>query len=193
MGVSEEATASERSPTGCRKRNGADTLEGGADTDTLTYITRQRAVRVTEGSVDSQGRSDDGEAGEGDRVAAGVERIEGSSSDDHLVGDSGSEELHGWGGNDRLEPKAGGSSLFGGAGADHLVGANGHWDELNGGSGDDTIDSRDNEGDWLQCGSGESTLDFDEDWDSLDSDCTGPQSASTPLDISEPLTRSGLL
>jgi hypothetical protein len=87
---------------------GADTMGGGPGTDLVSYWTAPGSVRVTLG--DGPG---DGAAGENDHVQGDVENLEGSTSDDVLVGDGGPNELAG---------SLGSDALYGGAGADRLIG-----------------------------------------------------------------------
>jgi Ca2+-binding RTX toxin-like protein len=61
---------------------GADVLVGGSGRDVVGYAFRTRPV-----SADLDGLADDGEAGEGDRVARDVEDLWGGSANDRLTGD----------------------------------------------------------------------------------------------------------
>jgi Ca2+-binding RTX toxin-like protein len=87
-------------------KGGADVLDGQAGSgDQVWYGSRTGAV-----TVDLDGSSgDDGEAGEGDTVSAGVEQVVAGSGDDQLVGNSaanyfrggpGADSISGAGGND---------------------------------------------------------------------------------------------
>jgi Ca2+-binding RTX toxin-like protein len=116
---------------------GADTLAGGAGTDTVTYDERSAAVAVTVG-----GGANDGVAGEGDDVAADVERVVGGAGDDTLTAGSG---VH---------------VLAGGPGADTLDGGAGV-DSIEGGDGDDTVEARDGAVDQIDCGGGQDTAHID--------------------------------
>jgi Ca2+-binding RTX toxin-like protein len=98
---------------------GADTINGGAGTDTVLYSTR--AARVF---VDLDGAADDGQAGEGDRVATDVESMVGSSHDDTLVGNAANNSIQGGPGRDQLFGQDGFDTLDGGTGADTLSGGN---------------------------------------------------------------------
>ena len=98
---------------------GADSLDGGDGVDTLEYLRSTAGVTVNL----STGLASGGDA-EGDTIL-NVERVFGSSFDDHLTGDANDNVLLGREGND---------TLIGGAGNDHLRGSIGA-DSLTGGSG----------------------------------------------------------
>ncbi|HEV7752212.1 MAG TPA: MopE-related protein [Baekduia sp.] len=112
---------------------GADDYRGGSGYDTLSYASYTSPVRVTVGAG-----ADDGSVGEADTVAGDLERIDGGTGDDQLIG------------------SAAGELLSGGAGSDAIDGAGGA-DLLFGGSGDDTIASRDGVADLVSCGDGTDT------------------------------------
>lgn len=77
---------------------GPDALSGGDDLDAVTYMTRAGAVAVSVGAPGG-----DGQAGEGDDVAADVERVIGTALADRLSGAAGlALELEGGGGNDQI-------------------------------------------------------------------------------------------
>ena len=100
---------------------GADVLNGWAGTDWADYITSSAAVTVNLLTNIATG----GDA-EGDTFLY-IERVYGSSHDDHIIGDNGVNYLRGWSGDDQL---------FGGAGNDYLQGGLGA-DALDGGAGSD--------------------------------------------------------
>jgi hypothetical protein len=110
---------------------GADVYRGGTGFDTLTYASYSSSVRVTVGA----GVADDGSVGETDDVGGDLERVDGGTGDDTLIGSGASELLNGGAGNDALD---------GAGGADFL----------SGGAGDDTIDARDGVADVVSCGDG---------------------------------------
>lgn len=127
--------------------NGSDTMIGG-EGDTVSYAKRANNVHA-----DLAGDADDGEAGEQDRIAAGIRALlggagddvlQGSSSDDLLVGSGGSDALFGRGGDDRLQggrtqsPETTNDRLHGGPGSDYLDGGGGD-DLLRGGLGLDQL------------------------------------------------------
>ena len=119
--------------------NGADVLNGGLDTDTVTYSTptggpplssRQQGVVVTLDAV-----ANDGEAGppaEGDNVGADrqLENVVGTLNDDQLTGSAGTNVLLGSNGTDTLNGGGGDDTLNGGPGDD----------TENGDAGNDTFD-----------------------------------------------------
>lgn len=113
---------------------GADSVTGGAGFDAISYATRGGAVNVDLGSP-----AGDGEAGEGDDVAADVEQVTGGGGDDRLTGTGAANTLIGGGGKDRLAGGAGLDLLAGGEGDDLLDGGPGA-DTLLGGEGGDQLD-----------------------------------------------------
>jgi Ca2+-binding RTX toxin-like protein len=100
---------------------GADRIVGGSGQDTASYAARTRGVRVTVGAG-----ADDGEAREGDDVAADVERVVGGRGDDTLVARVGVDSiLQGGDGDDLLRLRDARSSLDSaicGAGSDLVEG-----------------------------------------------------------------------
>ena len=135
---------------------GDDLLDGGADTDVIRggagddLVSYARRVPVR---VDLDGKADDGETGEGDRVGTDVEAIEGGAAADRLTGNARANDLFGNGGADTLRGGAGSDELSGGIGADVLDGGTGR-DSFWGGPGRDQITSRDRSADQVgSCGS----------------------------------------
>lgn len=94
----------------------ASTFAGGAGTDTISYETRAAPVTVTLDDV-----ADDGQTGEGDRIAADVEAVTGGSAADKLTGGPGP------------------NTLTGGAGDDELFAQDGAVDTLGCGDGNDVV------------------------------------------------------
>ena len=94
-------------------RGAADELIGAGGTDTVTYASRTLPV-----TADLDGVADDGEQGEGDRIATSVENLTGGSGNDRLTGSAGVNTLNGGSGNDALDGGLGGDLLLGGAGTD---------------------------------------------------------------------------
>jgi Ca2+-binding RTX toxin-like protein len=137
-----------------------DKLFGGDGTDTADY-----SLRVARLTITLDGLADDGEAGEGDNVAADVENVIGGSDRDVLVGSGAAnvldgrgadDQLFGRGGNDRLEGGAGNDTLMGEEGNDALIGTDGD-DHLIAGDGDDDL-SGGGGTDVLEAGAGRDTL-----------------------------------
>jgi hypothetical protein len=115
---------------------GRDTFVGGDGDDSVEYRGRTGGVTVT-----LDGRPDDGEAGEGDNIAADVENVVGGAGPDRLVAGTG----------------ATGTRLIGGPGNDTIT-ASRFEDRVEGQEGDDTIDTRDGRFDSVDCGAGTDTL-----------------------------------
>ena len=137
-----------------------DYMSGGGGTDTVDYSSRTAALRVTVGDYES----DDGEAGERDRVEYDVEIVRGGAGDDYIAErsfstqrGSGNNEprnaFYGGGGNDTLSGGTAVDALFGGPGNDTFLasevpedwGWGYRWvtyygDYYNGGGGNDTVD-----------------------------------------------------
>ena len=108
---------------------GADTLDGGPGTDTLSYATSNAGVTVSlYGGVPGKG----GHA-QGDRTD-GFENLIGSPHDDTIAGNDQNNVIRGRAGNDHLFGWTGDDTLYGNAGIDHLYGLDGD-DELHGGGG----------------------------------------------------------
>jgi Ca2+-binding RTX toxin-like protein len=102
---------------------GADTIEGGAGVDTVTYWASPEGVKVSLGT----GRGYGGHA-EGD-VFVSVENLFGSEYRDILIGNNDANRIDGNGGDDHI---------LGGGGNDVLYGNSGN-DTLSGGSSSDTF------------------------------------------------------
>jgi Ca2+-binding RTX toxin-like protein len=112
---------------------GPDLLDGGPQTDTLTYAPRSAPLKVTE-----DGNANDGQTGEADNVTA-IEHIVLGSKGDKATGDGSANTLEGRNGNDSLNGGAGNDRLLGGNGGDTLIGSTGA-DTLSGGPGLDKAD-----------------------------------------------------
>jgi RTX calcium-binding nonapeptide repeat (4 copies) len=132
---------------GGSRRNGADTISGGAEDgyDSLSYADRRNGVRA-----DLNGRRDDGERGEGDRID-GVEDLTGGRGGDRLSGNSATNILNGQAGNDTILGGGGDDAIFGLDGSDFLSGGPGG-DWVDAGNGNDTVHVRDGAPDSVQCG-----------------------------------------
>jgi Ca2+-binding RTX toxin-like protein len=122
---------------------GADLLQGGSGPDSVFWA-GTGPINVTVGT----GGANDGEAGEGDEVAADIESISGTTFNDVLIGTAGEQNLFGGNGKDTLEGRGGADFLDGGDGADTLLGEGGEdqlrggprADDFTGGDGTDTAD-----------------------------------------------------
>ena len=124
---------------------GADVVDGGTGTDTADYSGATGPL-----AIDLDGNADDGQAGEGDRVEADVDRVIGGPFDDRIAAISGTHTLVG---------AAGADTLAGGTGVDRLEGGDGD-DRLNGGVGSDVLDG----------GEGSDTADYAGRFDPVDLD-----------------------
>jgi hypothetical protein len=122
--------------------SGADTFTGNGFTQQrLVYSDRTEPVFV---GIDD-GIGNDGEAGEGDTVLAGISDVAGGSGDDLLIGsDAHWEGLFGGGGDDIIDGGAGhNDGASGGDGDDLLIGDLGMNDRLAGGNDTDVADYSD--------------------------------------------------
>jgi len=131
--------------------DGRDAFSGGSGDDRIDYSGRTLPLTI-DVTVDELGNRD-GEAGEGDKVAADFERIDGGSASDEIFGSGQSEYITGGGstGNDRLVGLGGADTLDGNEGDDSLVGGPGY-DTLYGDGGDDTVALADGGQDDAYCG-----------------------------------------
>jgi len=128
---------------------GDDILDGGPGADDLRGNTgglpdtgfdlADYGDRVAPVTVTLDGQRNDGEAGEGDLLAADMDDVNGGSAGDTIVGD----------GNENF--------LFGNDGNDVLNGGGGP-DVVDAGNGDDTILARDGAADQILCGAGNDTV-----------------------------------
>ena len=170
----------------------ASAVTGGAF-DAVTYQSRTAPVRVTleESGDPNFAASNDGENGEGDRVAPDIEIVRGGSGADQLFGNSQRNELHGGAGSDAIDGGANNDTLYGDDGSDQITGGPGN-DTIVGGPGDDIINARDGEADSISCGDGADRANVDE-FDTVAPDCfegggggagpgggTGPGAATPP-------------
>ena len=92
---------------------GTDVVDGEGGFDTTSYADRNVPVAVTLDAL-----SNDGAAGEGDRIAPTTEHVIGGDGDDTLTGGSAGNVLDGTGGDDTLDGRGGADVLEGGAGFD---------------------------------------------------------------------------
>jgi Ca2+-binding RTX toxin-like protein len=155
----------------------ADTFNGGAGTDTVSYIRTARYVSPNDGFVyPHYGVDGDLDTGVVRRKflnqtlnpdgLISIENLEGSIGPDTLRGNTGNNKLWGADGNDLLFGRDGNDSLYGGNGNDQLWGGN-HNDRLQGDGGNDTLNGDDgadslfggNGNDLLNGGTGNDELD----------------------------------
>lgn len=114
--------------------SGADDLNGGDGTDTVTYLGRTAGVTVLLNGLPDDGNSVDddaagGGAAPGDNVR-NVETVIGSDRPDFIRGDDGPNTIDGNGGTDSIQALGGNDAITGDADRD----------VIEGGAGDDTID-----------------------------------------------------
>jgi Ca2+-binding RTX toxin-like protein len=111
---------------------GSDLLQGGPGSDTAAYseISNRLGVRADlDGATGDDGSSEDGPVGARDTIAADVENLEGTNSDDVLIGNAGANVIDGSGGHDQIQGLGGddaltadgGGSLDGGVGSDQCT------------------------------------------------------------------------
>jgi Ca2+-binding RTX toxin-like protein len=105
-----------------------DVLDGGADTDLVSYASRTDGVTIMLGVT----------SGQEDKIL-NVENAKGGSGNDKMVGTDGTNAFFGNGGNDGLQGNGAKDYLYGGEGNDTLWGNAGN-DNLVGSTGNDTMD-----------------------------------------------------
>ena len=117
--------------------SGADVFNGGPGVDTVSYASRTAAVTIRMDNA----LADDGESGEGDKIASDVENATTGSGNDSITGSSAANTLDGGSGNDTISGGAGDDSIVGGLGTDTLDGGSGNdtFKEGSANSGADTI------------------------------------------------------
>ena len=98
---------------------GADVLDGGPGMDIVRYYNSNAGVRVNL----STGAAHGGHA-QGDTFS-GIESVDGSQYDDHLVGDDNHNQFWDSSGNDLMEGRGGNDAFWSGAGADRILGGDG--------------------------------------------------------------------
>jgi Ca2+-binding RTX toxin-like protein len=98
---------------------GTDLTDGGAGSDTVTYVDHLASVNA---SLD--GVANDGQTGERDNVL-NSENLIGGNGNDTLVGNAGANVLRGLLGDDRLFGRAGNDTLIGSEGTDFADGGAG--------------------------------------------------------------------
>jgi len=92
---------------------GSDVFDGGAGFDTLDFRSTAAALVI---SFDN-GTISGGLSG----TFAGIERVQGGTGADLIIGAAGGQNLAGQGGSDTLEGAAGNDTLWGGGASDHFV------------------------------------------------------------------------
>jgi hypothetical protein len=130
--------------------DGADRVAGAVGPSFLDYSRRRAPLQIRM----SDGRANDGEAGEGDEIVGSHETLFGGSANDDLRAPAGSFNqfrIGGGFGNDRVEGAEGADGLGGDAGEDLIIG--------NGGN--DAIEARDGSADIVGCGAGTDTARLD--------------------------------
>jgi len=95
---------------------GADTFIGGSGEETVSYAGRPTPVTATVNA----GAGNDGVAGEGDTIGAGIDVVVGGLDGDSLTGDSAGQTLQGGPGDDVLNGGGGADQFFGGLGNDTI-------------------------------------------------------------------------
>ena len=120
---------------------GADVLNGGSGIDRASYTSAKSGLRADL----LHKETNTGDAA-GDRYI-GIEDLQGSKHDDHLLGNNKSNSIWGHNGHDQIEGRKGNDKLYGQNGDDILYGQSGSDvlrghagnDLLNGGQGDDVL------------------------------------------------------
>ncbi len=125
----------ESSPTG---PDGADTLSGGPQVDSIDLRNRFDNLSVSLDGVANDGGDCPGPGCEGDNVGADVENVTGGIGDDVIAGNSSQNELRGDAGDDQVSGGGGYDEVDGGDGADTVRGEGGP-DEIDGGFGSDRL------------------------------------------------------
>jgi Ca2+-binding RTX toxin-like protein len=121
---------------------GSDIVDGGNGTDTVSYRYLPEGIKVnlTQGTCKKNILHND--------FLSGIENVEGTNSNDEIIGDykdnvlvglDGDDEMYGEAGNDRIMPGKGNDKVFGGKGNDHIIAGEGK-QTFDGGEGDDTVD-----------------------------------------------------
>ena len=111
-----------------------DEIAGGAGTDTVDYSEKTNPV-----TVNLDGRSGDGVAGEKDTVKTDIENIIGGSVIDVLTGNDGQNKISGGSGDDKIVAGKGDDSVDAGPGNDSVKGGDGN-DKIIGGNGSDYLE-----------------------------------------------------
>ena len=194
--------------------DGVDVVDGGADSDTLSYEGEADTVTMTidlgtvvaatdpDGTPDSgdevaahitagDGTTDDmivvtGEGTTEDPHVSTIENLRGGPGGDNLSGDGQANTIEGGGGVDTLSGAGGDDMLIGGEGGDTLNGGEGN-DHLMGGEGDDDLNG-DAGNDTLVGGEGDDDLDGGEGNDTYVGVASGEMG-----DLTEPADQAGTM
>ncbi|MCR6712242.1 MAG: hypothetical protein NVV57_05905 [Demequina sp.] len=110
--------------------SGANVLNGGSGTDTVSYVGFTKAVKIDLAKKKVTG-------GAGSDALMSIENATGGSGADTIYGTSGVNVLRGGSGNDTIKGASGNDKLYGDAGNDKLYGDAGN-DTITGGTGKDT-------------------------------------------------------
>jgi len=111
---------------------GSDVLQGGGGSDTVSYAENAARIGVRadlDGATGDDGSAEDGPAGARDTIAADVENLEGTNTDDTLIGNAGPNVIDGAGGHNQVQGLSGpdrltgrgGGTVDGGADTDHCT------------------------------------------------------------------------
>ena len=113
-----------------------DVIDGGPDTDMVTYASRTTSVKIwLDGSAEGEDTITNVENATG---GSGDDAIAGNAGPNFLIGSGGNDNIGGYGGDDTLQGKDGNDILDGGSGNDMVSGDDGA-DTLTGGPGADYL------------------------------------------------------
>lgn len=98
---------------------GADELRGGGGLDTVSYASSLTGIQLDLANTSLNTGDALGD------VYSAIEKFQGSSFADVILGNAGDNTLHGGDGDDQIDGRLGDDSLFGGAGNDHLTDSSG--------------------------------------------------------------------
>ena len=118
---------------------GADVLNGGSGLDLLSYYDSNAGVTVNLATGSASGGHANGD------TFSGIEWVDGSRYNDHLIGDDGHNQFWHSPGDDLMEGRGGNDSFWSGAGADRILGGDGR---------DHVSYSRSNSGVFVNLGTG---------------------------------------
>jgi len=118
--------------------DGADDIDGGADSDTIDYsaLGASNAITVTLAGADTYATVTV-TGGDNDKVK-NIENVIGTAGNDIITGNSDNNRLEGRDGNDIIKGVAGNNELYGGTGNDTIYSGTGN-DSIDGGTGENTV------------------------------------------------------